>query len=39
MASHTYCTVNGFADAASTQHPLTGNPLCAFENGVGVVDL
>lgn len=38
MARHAYRIVNVFADAASTQHPLTGNPLCVFENGVDIDD-
>lgn len=38
MARHAYRIVNVFADAASMQHPLTGNPLCVFENGAAIDD-
>ena len=38
MPRHAYRIVNVFADAASPQHPLTGNPLCVFENGAAIDD-
>lgn len=38
MATYAYCIVNVFADANATHSRLTGNPLCVFENALGMDD-